>query len=72
MTQFLQTIKAAELNQSKDVKIPIAQARFLTITLSEMLHKINQDYESMFSLIKNNIKQDDITIKMDGGNFDGD
>jgi hypothetical protein len=69
ITQFIQSVRAAELSQSKEVKLPIQQARLLNLALAEMLDKINQDYETMFNALKNTTDTEVITVTMDGGGF---
>lgn len=72
ITQFTQLLKAAELSQLKELKIPIQSARLLNIALTEMLHKLNQDYESMYNQLKDSVEveKEKVTVIMDGGNFD--
>ena len=69
LTQFVQLVKAAELSQSKEIKIPIQQARLLNLALSEILIKMNQDYESMYNSLKASVNPDVVTIQLDGGGF---
>lgn len=70
LTKLIQTIRAAELSQSKEVKIPIQDARLLSLALAEMMDKMNQDYESMFNALKGNVESDVVVVSMDGGGFD--
>ena len=46
LTQLIQQIRSAELNSDKEVKIPIAKARLLSLALAECMDKLNQDYET--------------------------
>ncbi len=69
ITQFIQTLKAAELSQQKEVKMPIQQARLLSLALAEVMDKLNQDYESMFNELKNSVDTEVVTVTMDGGGF---
>lgn len=70
ITQFSQLLRAAELGQQKEIKIPIQQARLLNLTLLEMLDKINVTYEHLLSDLKNSLDTDVISVTMDGGGFD--
>lgn len=70
ISQLIQLIKAAEISQSKEVKLTIAQARILSLTLNEMLLKMNQDYESMYNALKASVSPEVITVQLDGGGFD--
>jgi len=69
INQFTQLLKAAELSQQKEVKIPIQQARLLSLTLNEVLLKLNQDYETLYQSLKQNTGQETVSLSMDGGGF---
>ena len=69
ITQFVQLLRAAELIQSKEVKMNITQARLLSLALSEIQDKLIQDYESMYNTLKNSVNADIVTVSMDGGGF---
>jgi hypothetical protein len=65
ITQLMQLIHAAELSREKEVRIPIASARLISIALAELFEKLSQDYETLLeSLASNN---ETISITMDGG-----
>lgn len=70
INQFIQLMRAAELSQQKEIKIPIHQARLLNLTLSEMIDKINQDYEAMFNDLKKSVDTESVSVTMDGGGFE--
>ena len=69
ISQLIQLIKAAEISQSKEVKITIQQARLLNIALTEILIKMNQDYETMYNALKSSITPEVVTVQLDGGSF---
>lgn len=69
ITQFTQALKAAELSQSREVKMPIQQARLLSLALLEVMDKLNQDYESMYNSLKGVVNTEAINVSMDGGGF---
>jgi hypothetical protein len=69
ITQFAQLLRAAELSQQREVKIPINQARLLNITLMEVLDKLTQDYESLYNLLKSSAETENISVEVDGGGF---
>ncbi len=69
ITQFVQQIRSAELSQSKEVKLPIQQARLLNLALIEMLDKMNRDWESLYHELKKTANPDSITVELDGGGF---
>ncbi len=70
LSQFAQLIRSAELSQSKEVRIPIVQARLLNLALLEMLEKSNKDYETMFNQLKQTSNTETISVSMDGGGFE--
>jgi hypothetical protein len=72
ISQFIQQLRAAELNQQKEVKLPIHQARLLSLALSECMDKLNQDYESLYNVLKNSSNTETITVELDGGGFSND
>jgi len=49
ITQFVQLLRVAELNQQKEVKLTIQQARLLNLALTETLDKLNRDWETLYS-----------------------
>jgi hypothetical protein len=69
LIQFTQLLKAAELSQQKELKMPIQQARLLNIALTEVLAKLTQDYESLFNSLKASSGEEVISIQVDGGGF---
>jgi hypothetical protein len=69
ITQFVQLLRAAELNQQKEVKLTIQQARLLNLALTETLDKLNRDWETVYSALKNTQNTEVITVTMDGGGF---
>jgi hypothetical protein len=69
LTQFAQTLRAAELSQSKEVKIPIQQARLLNLALTEIQDKLLQDYTALLLELKSSSETEVIQVSMDGGGF---
>lgn len=69
ISQYLQLVRTAELSQQKEIKIPIQQARLLTLALTEILDKLNQDYESLFNAVKSTTTTPTSSIMLDGGDF---
>lgn len=69
ITQFAQLVKAAELSQQKEVKIPINHARLINLALVEILDKLNRDYESMYNKLTEKPTEETISISLDGGGF---
>ena len=70
ITQFVQSVRSAELGQQKEVKISIQQARLLTLALTEVLDRLNRDLETVYNTVKNNSATEVVNIQMDGGGFD--
>jgi hypothetical protein len=71
LTQFAQLLRAAELGQQKEVKMSIAQARLLSLALTEIQGKLLQDYESMYNALKRGVDTEVVEIQLDGGGFEG-
>ena len=69
ITQFTQLLRATELSQQKEVKMPIQQARLLNLALTEILDQLNQDYTALLESLTQNSSNENITIQLDGGNF---
>ena len=69
LTTFTQALRAAELSQSKEVKLTIQQARLLGLALTELLDKVNQDYETMYNVLKRSVGEEPVSVSMDGGGF---
>jgi hypothetical protein len=69
ITQFIQSVRAAELSQSKEVKLPLQQARLLSLALSEIQDKLIQDYESLYIKLKESTDTEVVSIQLDGGDF---
>ena len=69
ITQFVQLLRVAELNQQKEVKLTIQQARLLNLALTETLDKLNRDWETLYSALKNTQNTEVVTVTMDGGGF---
>lgn len=70
ITQFVQSVRAAEQTQSREVKMSIQQARMLVLVLAEVQDKLLQDYETMFNQLKNSQDSEIINVSMDGGGFE--
>lgn len=70
ITQFAQLVKSAELNQQKEIRIPIQQARLMNVAFVELMDQLLRDYESMINSIKNSVDTEVIQVTMDGGGFE--
>ena len=69
LTMFVQAVRSAEQTQVKEIKIPIQQARAMTLVLVELLDATKRDYETMFNELKRSVDSEAITVSMDGGGF---
>jgi hypothetical protein len=69
ITQFVQILRSAELSQQKEIKLSIQQARLLHLALTEVLDKINRDYESLYNDLKRSVDTEVVSVSMDGGGF---
>ena len=70
ITQFTQFVRAAEQSQSKEVKIPITQARLMVLAMTEVLDRLHQDYETLYNAIKRSADTEVVQIQLDGGDFE--
>jgi hypothetical protein len=70
ITQFAQLLRAAELGQAREVKIPIQQARLMNLAFVELMEQVRQDYESMFNHLKKSTDTEVVSVTMDGGGFE--
>lgn len=70
ITQFIQSVRSAELTQAKEVKLSLQQARLLSLALAEIQDKLLQDYESVLNDLKRSIGSEVISVSMDGGGFE--
>lgn len=70
VTQFIQSVRSAELTQAKEVKLSLQQARLLSLALAEIQDKLLQDYETMFNQLKNSVDTEVVSVQMDGGGFE--
>lgn len=70
ITQFIQQVRSAELSQGKEVKMPLQQARLLQLAIAELMDKVNQDYQSMYAVLKGSMGNEVVNVSMDGGGFE--
>ena len=70
ITQFVQTVRSAELAQHREIKLTIQQARLLTLALTEVLDKVNRDLETVYNAVKNSSATEVLTVQMDGGGLE--
>ena len=69
ITQFTQLLRATELSQQKEVKIPIQQARLLNIALTEVLEQLNRDNVALIESLRHQATDEIISVQLDGGSF---
>lgn len=67
--QFIQQVKSAELSNQREIKLDIKAAKTLVFCLAELNARLIQDYEKLLNRINVNSSSDNITVQMDGGNF---
>lgn len=68
ITQYIQILKAAELSQQREIRIPIQQARMISMTLVELLEAINTDYDAIIRSLAVSVPEP-VGISMDGGSL---
>lgn len=64
--QFIQQVKAAELNHQKEIKIDIQTAKALAYCMGELNAKLVEDYDTLLSKMQQNILNG-ITLQVDAG-----
>jgi hypothetical protein len=69
ISQFAQLLRATELSQQKEVKIPVQQARLLNLALTELLDQVNRDYGELLASLKQNNDTEVVSVQLDGGGF---
>lgn len=66
--QVLNTIKAADISNQKEIRLDITTAKNLAYTLGLVMTRLNGNYEGLIREIQ---KTDPVvTVEMDGGNWD--
>jgi len=68
LQQFIQQVKAAELANQKELRIDIKSAKLLALAIAEISAKLIEDMDELMSRLQQ-ANNGDITIRMDGGNF---
>lgn len=68
LQQFIQLVKAAELSQSKEIRLDIKTAKTLVYCLSEINSKLVENYDVLLQRLLESTNQS-VTIQMDGGGF---
>lgn len=64
LTQFINTVKGADLSGKRDVRLDIEMARNVAYTIGLAMTKLANDYEQVLA----NAKTDEvIEVKLDGG-----
>jgi len=67
--QFMQQVKAAELNQQKEIKIDIKTAKVLALCVGEVSAKLLEDYDAILKQLQQAQGGGEISVRMDGGGF---
>lgn len=67
ISQFIQTVKGADLAHQKEIRIDIATAKNLSYTLALVMTRLAGNYENLLSSATTT--PDVIKMNMDGGNW---
>jgi hypothetical protein len=70
ISMFIQQVRSAEQTGAKQVSIDLVKARMLVLALTEVLDKVNQDYETLYNALKNSVNTEVVSISLDGGGFE--
>ncbi len=68
LQQFIQQVKAAELANQKELRLDIKSAKLLALAIAEVSAKLIEDMDELMLRLQQ-ANNGDITIRMDGGNF---
>jgi hypothetical protein len=66
---FIQQVKSAEMSQQREIRLDIKTAKVLALTLGEVTTKLAQDYDELFSKLRQSSDNQVINVTMDGGGF---
>ena len=69
--QFIQLVKSAELSSQREIKMDMKSAKALVYCLSEVNSVLVGDFSAIIDKISTNTSTENISIKMDGGDFKG-
>lgn len=68
INQVLNTIKAADMSNQKEVRLDIATAKNLAYTLGMVMTRLAGNYEGLIQEVQKDTTV--VSIEMDGGNWD--
>ncbi len=69
LEKFFQQVKVAEQSNSKDVRLSIADAKVLALTVGQINARLLGDMEQFISNKQTQSEQEVINVEMDGGGF---
>ena len=67
--QFIQNVKAAESNKSREVKMSLSEAKLLSHSIAMAMARLNGDLEEFLSNIENKDLGNDIEVEVNGGSW---
>lgn len=68
INKFIQNVKQADNDGSREVKIKTHDAKRLSFVLTEILSRLNEDLEEIVVKQNENTSSEEFEIKIDGGN----
>ena len=68
ITQVLNTIKAADMSNQREVRLDISTAKNLSYTLGMVMTRLAGNYEGLIQEVQKNDTV--VSIEMDGGSWD--
>jgi hypothetical protein len=68
ITQVLNTIKAADMSNQREVRLDITTAKNLSYTLGMVMTRLAGNYEGLIQEVQKNDTV--VSIEMDGGSWD--
>ena len=67
--QFIQNVKAAESNKSREVKMSLSEAKLLSHSIAMAMARLNGDLEEFLSNIEDKDLGNDIEVEVNGGSW---
>lgn len=66
--QFINQVKAADMSNQREIRLDLPSAKNLSYTLALVMTRLAGNYEDLLKTQQKN--SEEITVKMDGGNWD--
>jgi hypothetical protein len=68
--QFMEKVKAADMQQQKEIRLDIKTAKSLAYAISELSLRLNQNYDEILDRIQSSKENEVISVVINGGGFE--